>query len=80
MTDDDTPEHSSYRNEDGRYQPMEHHHSHHKESVKSYTDEELAVLIDHWIDIWDTSKDGYITYYEYRMTPMWHSDDDSNEA
>lgn len=35
----------------------------------SYTDDDLSMLIDSIIDAMDINKDGYITFYEYKLAP-----------
>lgn len=53
----------------GKYNPPKQNQSHPKSVVRSYSDEELALLVDHWIELWDENQDGYITYYEFRTMP-----------
>lgn len=75
--------HTTTVTENKKYKPPKQYQSYHKEAVKSFSDEEIALLVDNFIDIWDTDKDGFITYYEYRtmsgLNQMDSEDDDGND-
>lgn len=54
-------------------------HKFKSEPVKSYTDEELSVLIDSVMDSLDADNDGYVTYAEYKNPPSHIDDNDADE-
>lgn len=62
-----------------KYKPLEQQHSHHKDAVRSYNDNELELFIDNLIDLWDIDKDGFITYFEYRHMPTVRQTDSEEE-